>query len=92
MKVLSETERRLKNIMMEKRTVLQTRLNDLGASRISAEVTAARSEVEHRLKELEKAFTRMEAGRYGICETCTTEIAQDRLEAVPETPFCRDCA
>ena len=57
MKVLSETERRLKNIMMEKRTVLQTRLNDLGASRISAEVTAARSEVEHRLKELEKAFT-----------------------------------
>ena len=93
MKVYSETDRHFLNLMMEKRTVLETRLDRLGdGHRISIEVTAARRDVEHGLEELEKAFTRMEAGRYGICETCATGIAQDRLEALPETRFCRGCA
>ena len=93
MEVYSETNWHFMNLIMEKRAVLQTLVDSLGdGHRNSIEVTAPRREAEHRLEELEKAFTRMEAGRYGICETCATGIAPDRLEALPETRFCRDCA
>lgn len=94
MKVYSQTDRRLMNLMLEKRTVLETRLDNLGQSShpISVEVTALRREAEHRLDELEKAFARMEAGRYGLCETCAAEIALPRLEVLPATRCCRDCA
>jgi RNA polymerase-binding transcription factor DksA len=32
----------------------------------------------------------MEEGEYGICQVCGREIADERLEAVPATRFCRE--
>jgi RNA polymerase-binding transcription factor DksA len=34
----------------------------------------------------------MEAGTYGQCEECGKTIAPARLKAVPQAPFCIDCA
>ena len=44
-----------------------------------------------RRERVRHALERMEAGRYGVCVRCQLAIAASRLDAVPETPYCRDC-
>lgn len=38
------------------------------------------------------ALKRIAAGTYGDCVRCGAEIAEARLDALPWTPFCRNCA
>lgn len=38
------------------------------------------------------AVARIAAGTYGTCTRCGGAIAEARLDALPWTPFCRDCA
>jgi RNA polymerase-binding transcription factor DksA len=47
---------------------------------------------EDRLREVEDALARYEAGTYGICENCGQEIDIARLEAIPYTRYCLRCA
>ena len=42
---------------------------------------------EASLRDLESAVKRLDEGRYGLCEVCGEPIPDDRLEALPETPF-----
>ncbi|SEM85253.1 transcriptional regulator, TraR/DksA family [Gemmobacter aquatilis] len=44
------------------------------------------------IRAIEAALERVEAGDYGYCTKCGTKIAEDRLDVVPYTPFCRSCA
>lgn len=44
------------------------------------------------LDKVERALGRLESGTYGYCESCGREILQDRLEALPYTNLCIDCA
>lgn len=44
------------------------------------------------IAQIKAALGRLEAGEYGICTRCGAEISQDRLDLLPFTPFCRDCA
>lgn len=44
------------------------------------------------LRMVRAALDRMTAGTYGACVRCGATIEPERLEAVPETPFCRSCA
>lgn len=41
---------------------------------------------------IEAALARMDTGEYGYCVRCGEEIAEERLDLVPYTPFCRECA
>jgi RNA polymerase-binding transcription factor DksA len=43
---------------------------------------------EHFLREIDAALTRT----YGICTNCGTQIAEERLEALPWATLCIDCA
>lgn len=52
-------------------------LEDLGA--------AAQTE----LRMIDAALARMDEGEYGYCVTCGGEIAEERLDLIPATPFCR---
>jgi DnaK suppressor protein len=45
-------------------------------------------QVEAELRDIERALRRLEDGTYGICEACGRPIAEARLRAKPETPFC----
>jgi RNA polymerase-binding transcription factor DksA len=45
-----------------------------------------------RLREIEEALARYTTGRYGVCENCGREIDIARLEAIPYTPLCLNCA
>jgi len=57
------------------------------------ELSPAREEqLQQRTEELEDALERLEAGTYGICESCGRPIDIERLEALPQTRLCIDCA
>ena len=43
------------------------------------------------LKKIDYALAKIEAGTFGICETCEEEISRKRLEARPETTLCIRC-
>ena len=45
-----------------------------------------------RLNAIDSALQRIRLGQYGTCVNCGKEIARARLEAIPWTPYCRDCA
>ena len=47
---------------------------------------------QQELRMIGAALGRIAAGEYGFCMRCGAEIAPERLEAVPYTPFCRACA
>lgn len=44
------------------------------------------------IAKIQAALTRMDEGEFGFCVSCGAEISEERLEVVPYTPFCRDCA
>ena len=49
--------------------------------------------LEVRLDRARQALGRIEDGTYGTCVACGEQIPRERLEAVPETPYCvRDAA
>ncbi len=44
------------------------------------------------LRMIDAAMARIEEGEYGYCTTCGDKIAGDRLDLIPATPFCANCA
>lgn len=38
------------------------------------------------------ALKRIDAGNYGQCTVCGEKISEERLDLLPDTPFCRNCA
>lgn len=55
----------------------------------AAEARAAR--LSEALEDLEHALGRIDAGTYGSCESCATEIPFERLEAIPTARYCVSC-
>lgn len=47
---------------------------------------------EDLLREIDAALERIEAGTYGTCSNCGKPIGEERLEALPWTDLCIDCA
>jgi RNA polymerase-binding transcription factor DksA len=47
---------------------------------------------EAEIARIRAALQRIRAGTYGNCVRCGAEIAAARLNTLPDTPFCRDCA
>nr|WP_272210047.1 TraR/DksA C4-type zinc finger protein [Marinicella sp. W31]MDC2875904.1 TraR/DksA C4-type zinc finger protein [Marinicella sp. W31] len=44
------------------------------------------------MKAIDAALQRVADGTFGVCVKCGNDIAEERLEAVPYTPFCKTCA
>ncbi len=44
------------------------------------------------LRQIKSALDRIENGTYGECASCGEAISQERLDAVPYTALCRNCA
>jgi len=47
---------------------------------------------EDLLRKAENALERLDQGAYGICESCDTAIPVARLEVLPYTTLCVECA
>ncbi len=44
------------------------------------------------MRQIEAALARIAEGEYGFCTKCGSEIAEQRLDILPQTPFCSACA
>ncbi len=44
------------------------------------------------IRMIEAALLRIERGEYGICVSCGDPISEERLDVLPQTPKCRNCA
>ncbi|MFP4328132.1 MAG: TraR/DksA family transcriptional regulator [Paracoccaceae bacterium] len=49
---------------------------------------AGRAEIER----IQAALQRIRDGEYGYCVKCGNEIRPERLDVLPDTPFCAECA
>lgn len=43
-------------------------------------------------RECEMALQRLSHGQFGVCQRCGHEIEGDRLNTLPNTPYCSACA
>jgi DnaK suppressor protein len=44
-----------------------------------------------KLQAIDDALARIDDGTYGVCESCESDIAEGRLEALPFTRLCINC-
>lgn len=43
------------------------------------------------MHDIDNALTKIEKGSFGICECCSEEISQKRLDAIPWVRYCKKC-
>ncbi|WP_435019649.1 TraR/DksA family transcriptional regulator [Tundrisphaera sp. TA3] len=68
-------------------------LADVGTENYDQEFTLSLIENEQEtLEQINAAFRRIDAGTYGLCEECNQAIAKPRLQALPYTRHCIECA
>ena len=44
------------------------------------------------IRMIEAALSRLEDGTFGVCVACGEPISNERLELLPHTPRCKNCA
>ena len=65
---------------------------DLASEERDREISFILSDREReKLQAIQEALERIEEGTYGICESCDSEIAPGRLEALPFSRLCVSC-
>lgn len=65
---------------------------DVGTDSFEKDMTLGLIESEaEELKEIEEALKRIEAGTFGVCETCKKLVPKARLRAIPYARLCIDC-
>ena len=65
---------------------------DMGTDSMEREKAFLAASAEGRnLIDVDEALRRLYRGEYGVCQTCGTDIAAKRLEAVPYTTLCLNC-
>lgn len=68
-------------------------LAELGSGTFEQEVTLKMIQSEgNALGEIDEAIDRIRNGSFGKCENCQRPIPKPRLEAIPYTRFCVQCA
>lgn len=66
---------------------------DIGTDTFEQEMSASLLTNARQLQtEVAAALDRLEQGSFGKCRQCGRDIAEDRLQAVPYTPYCVECA
>jgi DnaK suppressor protein len=67
-------------------------LGDTATATLDREIDYSLEEnSEHVLRSIDGALQRIEAGTFGICESCGQPISEERLEAIPYATQCIDC-
>jgi RNA polymerase-binding transcription factor DksA len=68
------------------------RLDGVGAMGVSQELASANARLSARVREVVDALERLERRTYGHCASCGERIDAERLDLLPTTTLCRDCA
>jgi DnaK suppressor protein len=68
-------------------------LGDMSIDQVRQDTEIALHETERRiLNEADEALERIKHGTYGNCQECGRAIAAERLDVIPYTPHCVECA
>ncbi len=68
-------------------------LADLGTENFDQDFTLGLIENEQEtLEQIRSGLDRIRRGTYGMCQECQQPIARQRLQALPYTPHCIECA
>lgn len=90
---LAELQHRLASI---KKDVTQAHSDDSAEQAQEREndevIDAIGNETLVSISEIKKALQRIEEGSYGLCEGCGEAINPSRLEALPASLYCINCA
>lgn len=90
---LGELDSRLHGIEAELLSHQSRDWEDLATEREQDEVlTSLGDEGRAELRAILAALDRVNTGDYGYCATCGSRISDERLDLLPATPFCRNCA
>ncbi len=66
---------------------------ELAVEREGDEVLERRgTDAQAEIAKIRAAQARIDEGEFGYCVECGDEIAEERLQLVPFTPFCHTCA
>ena len=80
---------RLSGIESEFDTHQAKDFEDMATEREGDEVLADLGQAgRNELRMIEAALRRVDEGEYGYCVVCGNEIAAERLDVLPATPFC----
>lgn len=99
-KIAEELRARLEKLSLEVRQIERDRREPVPAD--FAEQATAREDEEvladlaqadlAEIEQIRKALARIEAGSYGVCDSCGEPIAEKRLAALPYATTCIECA
>ena len=67
------------------------RLTRMDAIQVQAMSSMSRHQLDIRRRQIDASLQAMERGVYGLCRECKGMISLQRLEALPEAPFCLAC-
>ena len=67
------------------------RLSRIDAIQMQAMSKMNRHQLDIRLRQIDAALLVLGQGKYGLCRKCREPMDLDRLEAIPEAPFCLPC-
>lgn len=66
---------------------------DRASERQGDEVLESQGQADQsEVRRIDAALARIGAGTYGICQACGEAISPARLDLLPDTPFCKNCA
>lgn len=90
---VTELEVRLKEISAELDSHQSKDWEELATERETDEVLEREGTLgQEEIAKIRAAFQRMDEDEFGYCVKCGEEVSLERLEVVPHTPFCRNCA
>jgi RNA polymerase-binding transcription factor DksA len=90
---LAELSARLNRIEHDLDQPVSTRFAEQATEREEDEVLEDLGQAGlQEMRMIEAALGRIAKGTYGVCVRCGEAIGDERLDLVPQTPLCRDCA
>ena len=90
---LADLNARLAGIEMELDSHDAKDWEELATEREDDEVLEGMGQsAQNEIRQIQAALERVAIGEYGYCVKCGEQISDERLDALPYTPFCRNCA
>jgi len=90
-----ETWERVKNLRRDQEQESESEpADEMDSARATAEIETHAgliARAEDKLRSLDEAFARLDAGKYGRCLECGGPIPIERLMAIPFASYCVDC-
>jgi DnaK suppressor protein len=88
-KEAAENDQALRSISETREAELEEEAQQERDSRVLEQLD---EQQERRLRDIDDAIARIEAGTYGNCLNCRKPIGEERLRSMPTTTLCRKCS